>query len=164
MATKGSQFKIRNSWGVYDVYKHIRKNHWYNIGRKVTEKEFYSIIRGVNLLLAENIANGETLGLPERMGKLELRKHNRGVSFVDGKLKNTYPIDWKSTNLLWRQDEEEHKKRTLLRFEEPIVYHVRYCKGGATYNNKVFYQFRLNQSIKQTLKKNIMIGKTDTLW
>ena len=25
--------KVTNSWGVYDAYKHMRKNGWYNIGR-----------------------------------------------------------------------------------------------------------------------------------
>ena len=33
--------RINNSVGVYDLYKILRKNHWYNIGRPLTEKEFY---------------------------------------------------------------------------------------------------------------------------
>ena len=40
--------KITNSFGVYDSYKWIRKNKWLNIGRPVTEHEFYSIIRTMN--------------------------------------------------------------------------------------------------------------------
>ena len=31
--------KIRNSLGVYDAYKWLRKNKWLNIGRPLTEKE-----------------------------------------------------------------------------------------------------------------------------
>ena len=65
---------VTNSWGVYDAYKLIRKNGWYNIGRPLKEKEFYAIVRGVNKLLAENIINGETVKFPEKMGLLELRK------------------------------------------------------------------------------------------
>lgn len=164
MAKKGTHNKIRNSLGVYDIYKIIRKNHWYDIGRPLKEHEFYTIIRSVNKLLAENIANGEDVAFPERMGKLKLIKYPCGVEFIDGKLKNTYPIDWASTKKLWEEDEEEHQKHTLIRYETPVIYRVRYCKEDATYENKTFYQFKLNQFIKKALKQNIITGKTDTLW
>lgn len=164
MERKVRKYKITNSWGIYDAYKAIRKNHWYDIGRPLKEHEFYVIIRSINKQLAENIISGETVVFPEQMGKLELRKYPKGVSFVNGKLKNTYPIDWKRTNQLWADDEEERKKHTLLRYESPIVYCVRYCKEDATYENKTFYQFRLHQKLRRRLKDNIIEGKTDTLW
>jgi hypothetical protein len=164
MAAKGSKFKVRNSIGVYDIYKLIRKNHWYDIGRPVKEKEFYAIIRGVNNLLSENIANGETITFPCYMGRLELRKTKVGVSFVDGKLKNTYPVDWVSTKQLWQEDEEEKQKHTLIRFETPVIYRVRYCRDNATYENKTFYQFQLHLRIRKKLKENILNGKIDTIW
>jgi hypothetical protein len=41
-------YKVNNSLGVYDAYKWIRKNKWFNIGRPLKEHEFYSIIRKVN--------------------------------------------------------------------------------------------------------------------
>ena len=163
-APKDRSFKVTNSLGVYDVYKRIRKNHWFDIGRPVTEKEFYAIIRSVNKLLAENIANGETVRFPEKMGTLELRKFSKGVSIVNGQLKNTYPIDWMETMRLWYQDEEEHKKKTLIRREETWVYQAKYCKDKATYENKQFYQFALNKFIKNALKENIQSGKIDALW
>ena len=156
--------KISNSWGVYDAYKHIRKNKWYNIGKHVTEHDFYSIIRGVNDILASKLVLGETIKFPHNMGNLEIRKTKRGVSIVDGKLKNTYPINWADTWKLWYQDEEEHQKKTLLRFEQPWVYFIKYCKDRATYENKIFYQFVVNRLIKKALKDNIQKGKTDTLW
>ena len=164
MARKGVKFKVRNSFGVYDAYKIVRRNNWFDIGRPLKEHEFYAVIRGVNKLLAENIANGDTVVFPSQMGKLELRKYPKGVSFEGGQLKNTYPIDWKSTNQLWAEDKEEKLKHTLLRYESPMVYHVKYCKEDATYENKTFYQFTLNRFIKKKLKENISDGKIDTLW
>jgi len=164
MAARVRNYKITNSIGVYNLYKMIRRNRWYDIGRPLKEHEFYTVIRSVNRLLAENVANGETVVLPAAMGRLELRKYPKGVTFVDGKLKNTYPIDWKSTNQLWAEDEEEHRKKTLLRFESPMVYQVRYCKENATYENKTFYQFKLHQKVRKRLKDNIINGKTETLW
>jgi hypothetical protein len=157
-------FKVSNSFGVYDAYKLMRKKGWYDIGRAVKEHEFYSIIRGVNNYLAQEITNGRTVVFPSRMGKLELRKDKKGVSIVDGKVKVTYPIDWHETLRLWFQDEEERKKKTLLRIESPYVYKVRYCKWEATYENKTFYEFTLNRFIKRALKEKINNREIDTLW
>lgn len=162
---KGSKtFKVRNSWGIYDCYKHIRKHGWYDIGRPLKEHEFYSIVRRVNDHLANNIALGIPVIFPHKMGKLELRKHKSGVSFVDGKLKISYPVDWHQTIKLWYEDAEAMKNKTLLRNEQEYVYYVKYCKYPATYENKVFYEFVLNRFIKKALKNNIQSGKTDTLW
>lgn len=155
---------VTNSWGVYDIYKHIRKNGWYNIGRPLTEHEFYSIVRGVNKRLAEKIAMGQEITLPMRMGRLELHKYEKGVSLIDGKLKNTYPINWGETWKLWFSDEEAFKDKTIIRDEEPMVYHVKYMKKSATYENKQFYQFKLNRFIKKKLKENIKNGRVDTIW
>lgn len=163
-ANTKKQAKVRGSYGVYDAYKHIRRNKWYDIGRPVTEKEFYSIIRGVNKLLADEIALGHKVTFPSRMGYLELRKVENGVSIVDGKLKITYPINWDETLRLWFEDEEAKKKKTLVRDESKFRYRVRYNKYDATYENKSFYQFDLNRFIKQKLKDNIKSNKTDTLW
>lgn len=156
--------KVTNSWGVYDCYKYIRKNKWFDIGRALTEHEFYSIIRKVNKLFAEEIAKGNTVVFPYRMGKLELRKIKRGVSIIDGKLINTYPIDWEETIRLWYEDEEAKKNKTLLRNESEYIYHVKYNKYNAFYNNQCFYEFTLNRFIKKALKENINKGKIDALW
>lgn len=157
-------FRVKNSWGVYDALKLARKNKWYNIGRPVKEKEFYAIIRGVNDRLADGLAKGDTVEFPHRMGKLELRKSKRGVYLNDGKLNITYPVDWNGTLRLWYNDEEAKKNKTVLRLEEPYVYSVRYNKHDAIYENKSFYAFTLCTFIKRALKKNIKNGITDTLW
>ena len=158
------KMKVTNSYGVYDVYKDIRKNKWYDIGRPLKEAEFYAIIRGVNNLLAEEIANGNEVVFPSRMGKLELRKQETGASIVGGKLKVTYPINWLETIRLWLEDEEARKNKVRLRDESKYVFKVKYVKFDATYENKSFYQFTLNRDIKRALKENIKQGKVDTLW
>lgn len=159
-----NKFKINGSWGVYDAYKAIRKRRWYNIGRPLKEKEFYSIIRNMNNLLAKFLSYGETIILPAKMGKIELRKIEKGASIVNGKLKITYPINWEDTVRLWFEDEEARKNKTCLRFENKYIYRTKYCKYNANYENKSFYQFTLNKEIKKALKENINAGKTDTLW
>lgn len=157
-------YAVTHSFGVYDAYKKARKHGWYDIGRPVTEKEFYAIVRGVNLLLAKEIAMGKSVVFPERMGRLELRKNQAGVSIVDGKLRNTYPIDWNKTLNLWYEDKQAYHDKLLIRDPQSVIFHVKYCKYEATYENKTFYKFALNTKIKQGLKENIKKGKIDTLW
>lgn len=159
-----STYKIRSSWGVYDAYKDIRKEKWFNIGRPVKEKEFYAIIRSMNNILADKIANGETIVFPARMGKIELRKMEKGATIVNGKLRVTYPVNWEETIRLWFEDEEARKNKTLLRDENKYVYRTKYGKYNATYENKIFYQFVLNKKIKKALKENINKGIIDSLW
>lgn len=156
--------KVRNCWGSYDAYKHIRKNHWFNIGRPVTEKEFYAITRGINDLLVKEVIEGKTVVFPARMGYLELHKKPCGAKVIDGKLKITYPVDWAKTVELWYQDKEAEKNKTLIRHEVPYIYKVRYKKFRATYENKGFYDFVLNRFAKKALSRNIKQGKVDTLW
>lgn len=164
-ADQKKQAKVRNSWGVYDCYKLIRKNGWYNIGRPLKEHEFYAIIRGVNKMLADEIAKGNTFVFPAKMGKLELRKFIPSVRFVNGKLVNTYGIDWRNTIRLWYEDEECRKSKTLVRFESTENYSIRYNKYNATFDNRCFYEFQLNRFIKIAFRENINKGIIkDSLW
>nr|DAG97023.1 MAG TPA: hypothetical protein [Crassvirales sp.] len=156
--------KVRNSWGVYNAYKQIRKNGWYDIGRPLKEHEFYSIIRGINNLLAKEIVKGNTVKFPHNMGELELRKFKPEVKIVDGKLKIGYPINWDKTIKLWYKDEEAKKNKILLRYESKYLYHIKYSRHHAMYENQVFYEFEVNKFIKRALAKSINNGKTDTLW
>lgn len=156
--------KIKGSVGVYDIYKLIRKGGWHDIGRPLKEHEFYTIIRGVNSLLAEELGNGNTLHLPSRMGSLELRKFHPTAKFVNGKLRVTYPVDWDKTLKLWFTDADARQRKTLVRMEENTVYKVKYNKHDANYENQSFYEFSLNSNIKRMLKESIKAGKTDTVY
>lgn len=161
---KGKVGKVNNSWGIYDAYKWIRKNKWYDIGRPLKEHEFYSIVRGINKLMGDEVTMGKSVDFPYKLGHLELRKTTAGVSFKDGKLRITYPIDWDSTLRLWFEDTEAREKKTLVRFESKDLFHVRYCKYKARYKNMSYYQFNLNRSVRRRLKDNIKLGKVDAIY
>lgn len=153
--------KVRNSNGVYDAYKWIRKNKWLDIGRPVTEHEFYTIVRQVNNLLAENILRGEDITLPHRMGTIELRKYDTRVSICNGKVVTNLPIDWDRTLKLWSEDEEAYKERTLVKMEEKETFKVFYNKRTANYENKSFMQFEVNRDLKRRLKQRIKSKAVD---
>lgn len=154
--------KITNSLGVYDAYKYIRKNKWFNINRPLTEHEFYQIIRRINNYLAEELVNSNDITFPNRMGKLELRKRN-SLPVIDknGSLKVTYAIDWDSTLKLWYNDEEAFNNKTLIRLPERSIFRVKYNKDSANYENKSFMEFQINRDIKTRLKQKIKNNEID---
>ena len=154
--------KVTNSLGSYDAYKYIRRNKWFNIGRPLTEHEFYQIIRRVNNYLAEDLINGNDVIFPNRMGKLELRKRN-SLPVIDknGDLKVTYAIDWDSTLKLWYEDEEAFNNKTLVRLPERNIFRIKYNKNTANYNNKSFMEFQVNRNIKVRLKQKIKNNEID---
>lgn len=148
--------KVRNSNGVYSAYKWIRKNKWLNIGRPLTEHEFYTIIRQVNNELAYSLIRGDDINLPNRMGRLELRKYDAKIRVdSNNKVITNLPIDWDRTLKLWSEDEEAYKERTLIKMEEKEIFKVFYNKKSANYENKSFMQFDVNRDIKRSLTQQI---------
>lgn len=153
--------KVNNSYGVYDSYKYIRKNKWFDIGQPVTEHQFYSIIRKINNLLAESLVQGHDICLPHRMGTIEVRKYDVTITINDGKVKTNLPIDWDRTLKLWSEDEKAYKERTLIKMEEKEIFKVYYNRIKANYNNKSFYEFVVNRDLKKRLKQRIKNGNFD---
>ena len=153
--------KVKNSIGVYDIYKHIRKNKWYDIGQPITEHQFYTIIRQVNNVLADNLLKGNDIVFPNKMGRLEVRKFEPIIRFDDNKLTVRLPIDWDRTLKLWSEDEEAYKERTLVKMEEKEIFKVCYNKTRADFPNKGFYQLQINRGLKIALKKKIKLGNFD---
>ena len=147
--------EVNKSLGVYDAYKWVRKNKWLDIGRPLTEHEFYTIIRQINNLFADNIIDGNDIHLPHRMGDIELRKYENIIEFRNGVLVDSLPIDWDRTLKLWYEDEEAYKNKTLIKMEEKETFRVFYNKRTANYENKSFMQFEANRNLKLRLKQKI---------
>ena len=157
---KSRVHKVKNSLGVYDAYKWLRKNKWLDI-EPISEHDFYAIIRAVNKALAKSFLHLGSIKLPLRMGEIILRKYHPSITSQDGKIKTNLPVDWDSTLQLWSEDKESYKKRTLIRLEEKEVFKVLYDKSKALYNNKSFYTFELNRDIKLSLKNQLKNGLLD---
>lgn len=153
--------KVNNSYGVYDIYKYIRKNKWFDIGQPVTEHQFYSIIRRMNNLLADALIHGHDIELPCRMGVIEVRKYDARISIENGKVKTNLPVDWDRTLKLWSEDEEAYKERALIKMEEKEIFSIFYNRTAANYKNKSFYEFRPNRQLKLQIKKRIKSGNFD---
>lgn len=153
--------KVTGSLGVYDAYKYIRKNKWFDIPRPLKEGEFYRIIRRINDYLADELVKGKEVKLPHRLGTLEIRKRPTRIAIVDGKLVTNLPIDWDATLKLWYEDEESFNNKTLVRVENEEIFKVYYNKKDANYVNKSFYEFKPNREIQRTLARQIREGNID---
>ena len=153
--------KVTGSLGVYDAYKYIRKNKWFDIPRPLKEGEFYRIIRRINDYLADELVKGKEVKLPHRLGTLEIRKRPTRIAIVDGKLVTNLPIDWDATLKLWCEDEEAYNSKTLVKIENEEVFKVYYNKRDANYANKSFYEFKPNREIKRNLTKSAREGILD---
>lgn len=143
--------KIKGSLGVRDAFMWCRKNKLFR--EKTTEKEFYSIIRTVNKLMAAHLAGGHDLKFPQKMGQLEVRKYSPYVRFEDGKVKTNRGIDWKATLLLWSEDEESRENKVLIRTEDKEAFVVFYNKMLANYKNKTLYKFKPNRDLAIKIRK-----------
>lgn len=163
--TEHRKHKVRGSLGVYDAYKWIRKNKWFNIGKPLTEHEFYSIIREINNLLSNEIAKGNEVKLPCRMGTIDIRKYDRYIDIRgDGKVITNLPIDWDKTLKLWYDDKESYDNKTLIRMSEQEIFKVIWDKNRSNFNNRVFYDFIFNKDLKLRLKRNIRLGIIDAMY
>ena len=155
--------KVTNSWGVKDAFYFYRKNRPKESEYVLSESQYLKIIRLINNSLRKELSNGTEIVLPEKMGKLELRKRRPTVIFSNGKLKTNLPVDWDSTLKLWYEDEDSYLNKRLVRCESREVFKVYYNKYRADYQNKSFYQFHVNRELKKGLKNNIKNNELDAL-
>lgn len=162
---KPRKHKIRGSLGVYDAYKYYRKNKPKGHEYVLTESQYFSIIRQVNILLADKLINGDEVTLPYKMGRLELRKTASYIRLdAKGNLITNLPIDWDKTIKLWYEDEQAYKDRTLVKVEEREIFKIYYNRGLANYNNKSYYEFDINRDIKKRLKQRIKEGRIEAMY
>lgn len=157
------KFKITHSHTTKEAWRWVKKNKWLNIKQPITEREFGYIIKSINLYFQEQLLEGKDVKFPYRMGRLEIRKYNPYVTFKNGKLKTSLPIDWKKTIELWYEDKEAYNKKTIVRQEAKEGFIIYYNKILAMFNNKSFYQFIPTRAFKKKLYNKILTEGFDAL-
>lgn len=153
--------KVTNSYGSKDAFCYYRKNKPDDSKYVLTDCQYLHIIRTINNSLRDSIIEGKDITLPEKMGRLELRKRIVKNRFKDGKLKITAPVNWNATLKLWYENPICKNKKQLVRQEVEEVFIVKYNVNKANYKNKTFYEFSTNRYIKLGLKNNIKLNKID---
>lgn len=149
--------KIHSHFGANEFYRYYRQNNG-----KVTRSEFGSILKSINLKLAEKILEGYSFKLPSRMGIISITKRKEYIGFKDGKAITNRPIDFKSTIELWNTNPQAKEDGKLIRFlnkhTNGWIYKISYNKYYANYKNKSVYALQANRQIKRQLAKNIFNG------
>lgn len=153
--------KVTNSYGSKDAFRYYRKIKPDDSKYVLTDCQYLQIIRTINNHLRDLLSQGEDVLLPEKMGRLELRKKAVYKKFKDGKLKTNSPIDWNATLQLWYDSPVCKNRKQLVRQEIEELFNIYYNTNKANYNNKTFYEFFINRDIKLGLKKNIKLNKID---
>lgn len=162
--TKSRNHRIKGSIGVQKAYIYYRKNKPKDPEYILTESQYYCIIRHINNKLADLLVNGEDIIFPCRMGRLEVRKTEKQIKIIDGKVHTNLPIDWNRTLELWYEDLQAFNQKTLVRVEEEYIYKIYYNRGQANYKNKCYYEFSVNRALKKRLKQQIKKGKIDAMY
>lgn len=158
---KKHHFKVNNSYGAKDAYRWCIKHKM--IDKSISEKTFRIIINAFNQSLQDQLLKGGDINLPERMGRIEVRKYDTHINLKDGKIITNLAIDWDKTLRLWYEDEEAYNNRTLVRCETAEKFKFIYNKGKAWYNNKTFYEFTPTRDFKRKLKDKITNQGFDAL-
>ena len=77
--------KVTNSYGSKDAFHYYRQIRPKDSKYVLTDCQYLKIIRLINNQLRIKLINGEDVLLPERMGRLELRKSIPTIKFENGK-------------------------------------------------------------------------------
>lgn len=152
---------IKGSLGLAQAYPFYRHKYQEQPSYRLTYNQYSNIVKMMNQMLADDLVSGEDVILPHRMGRLELRKKNSGVTITPKGLKVTYPVDWDQTLKLWHSDEEAKEQKIVVRDEQKEVFRIYYNRNIACYTNKTFYQFSTTRALKVKLKEEIQKGNTD---
>lgn len=107
------------------------------------------------------LIEGHDITLPNKMGRLEVRKYESTIKITDKGIKTNLPIDWDRTLKLWEEDEEAHQNKTLVKMEEKEIFKIWYNRIRANYTNKTYYRFNVNRALKIKLKERIKEHKFD---
>jgi hypothetical protein len=149
--------RIHSHFGANDFYKHYSSN-----GGTLSRKDFGTVLKSINLKIAEKILDGYFFKMPSRMGILSVTRRKEFIGFKDGKAVTNRPIDWRSTIELWEKDPESKEQKKLVRYlnkhTNGWIYKIAYNRHYANYTNKTVYSLKINRKINRELGENIFNG------
>jgi len=154
---KRTHGKIKKDYGMADYYKYFKKEY---PELDITNKKFYNVIADFNEKITEMIIEDNLdYQLPHLGASIAVKKTKQIPKIVDGKLVNTSPVDWVTTNKLWNEDEEAKEKKLLVRFTNyhtsKYVFGIYLKKYIYSFKNKKYYKFKATRTFARLLGKRI---------
>lgn len=148
-------YKIKGTFDIQKCFTYYRQHRPKSKEFVITESQFYKIINAVHEEFIKIMLTGTDVILPHSMGVLRISKKFPGVSYQDGELKNTYPINWNKTIELWYSDVEAYKNKTLVYETLKVKYKPTYMKKDATYKNRYYFTIRFTRDLIKRMSKYI---------
>jgi len=128
--------------------------------KSLNDTQFRAVIKEINTILKNRIAEGRDVELPLGFGALGLRKKKVRDSIVDGKLKTNRIVDWKQTQDMWDEDPDAYEKKLKIRYvEQEYNYIVRWIKNKANFRYCRIYYFYPARGLKKLGWENLNNGK-----
>lgn len=157
MTIKRTEGKIKSDFGMNDYYKHYCKDTINPVSKIIFNKIISTFNQKVvDLIIHEGLEFTPTM----LQTTFCIRKTQRIPKIKDGKLINPSPIDWKTTNQLWQDDEEAKEKKILIKYlnnhTSKHVFRIKIIKSGYNYTNKKLYRFKASRSFQRLLSKRIL--------
>jgi len=155
--TPRTEGKIKTHYGMSDYYKSFKND---NPNLDISKELYNKIICDFNksiidLIIEQNV----DYKIPHLGSTLCIRKIKRTVKIVNGKVVNTNPIDWVTTNKVWNEDPEAREKKLLIRFlnhhTSGYFFKIYFKKYDSYYLNKKWYAFKASRDFDRNLAKRI---------
>lgn len=154
--------KIKCHYGINDYAKYYKQNE-----NEVDTNTFKSVLKDfLNAIRIEISTKSYTFRLPQRMGRVEIRKSKKEIKVDEnGKIINKLVINWKATNKLWAENEEAKRKKIKIRYTNEhtngYVFRPVYIKNTANFKNKSLYKMSVNREMRRATAPAIINKKMD---
>lgn len=129
----------------------------------LTDIQYLSIIRDMNLLIVDELISNKSVKLPCGFGRIEVFKYET-TSWIDsnGRLKTNRPIDMNSTVKLWYEDEEARLNRSIVRYDSDFIFRLKYPLKGRKNKYGTYFAIQFNRDLRKKLSEAIKSGEYDT--
>ena len=155
--------KITGSQNTISGFHYYRKIRPKEKEFTLKDKEYLSIIREMNNLVADYLIKNKSIRLPSGFGKLEIVKiENKSWIDSNGKLVTSKVIDIHNTLKLWYEDEEARLNRSLIRFDNEYTFRIKYPQTGRMYQHNRYFSIQFNRNLRCKLRDAIQTGNYDT--
>lgn len=159
---KRSPKSIPTHYGMNDYYKYYVKNS----NNPVDKATYNKVISLFNLEIIDKILNQyKVYTIPYLRLKIGVRKSKPKIRYKDGIVVNGNPVDWVTTNKLWKENEEAKNAKVLVRFTNKLtfgyVFRIYALKFAARFKNKSVFRFKTNRKFQRELSKRIKDGNKD---
>lgn len=154
--------KITGSQNTISGFNYYRKIRPKEKEFTLKDKEYLSIIREMNKLVADYLIENKFIRLPSGFGYFEiLKKETSSWINEDGKFASNKVVDMNSTIKLWYEDEECRVNKTLVRYDNEFLFRIKYPLNGRMYKDNFYFSMKFNRVLRQRLSSIINSGSYD---